>query len=89
MSNGIRRSAQQWQRFIDRQAKSGLSALQFCADEELSYPVFRKWRKKLSAQQPVAPAALIKLPDLEMAQRQTGWDIELELGDGHHPTSET
>jgi hypothetical protein len=36
-----------WQEMLDRQAVSGLSIRQFCAEEGVSEPSFYQWRKKL------------------------------------------
>ena len=41
------RSAAQWQALVHRQAKSTLSAREFCDAQELSYASFIQWRSRL------------------------------------------
>ena len=36
-----------WKEMLDRQADSGMSIRQFCAEERVSEPSFYGWRKKL------------------------------------------
>lgn len=79
MPTRTRRTSRQWQQIVDRHADSGQSARQYCQINSLSYPVFRKWRKQLSSE---PQASLIDLTALVAPTRQTGWDIELDLGDG-------
>ncbi len=79
MTKRIRRSPQQWQAIVDRQAASGLAARAFCDTHQFSYPVFCKWRKRLT---PGDQPPLIDLSSLVHAPSVTQWDIELELGDG-------
>jgi hypothetical protein len=38
-----------WQGMLRRQRESGLSVRQFCADEELSYASFYRWKRKIAA----------------------------------------
>ncbi len=86
MTRRTRRTPQQWQAIIDRQADSGESASQFCDSNALSYPVFCRWRAKLTSTKPIRltkkPAPLIDLSSLVSIPQRQVWDIELELGDG-------
>ena len=41
------RSAAQWQALVHRQAKSALSAREFCDAQDLSYASFIQWRSRL------------------------------------------
>lgn len=79
MTKRIRRSVEQWQTILDRQAASHLSAKAFCDTHQLSYAVFCRWRKRLASSD---QAPLVELTDLVQAPRRQQWDIELELGDG-------
>lgn len=79
MTRRVRRSAEQWQAIIDEQTNAGVSARQYCKSNDLSYPVFCKWRRRLA---PNDPAPLMDLTGLVTPQRPSAWDIELDLGDG-------
>jgi putative transposase len=79
MTKRIRRSPQQWQTIVDRQAASDLSARAFCDTHQFSYPVFCKWRKRLASTDQVP---LIDLSTLVDAPQVAQWDIELDLGQG-------
>ena len=53
-----------WQKCLNNFANSGLNARQFCQRENLKYPKFLRWKKKLSS--PQSPKKLfeeIGLPD--------------------------
>jgi|TARA_Y100000310_G_C20343210_1_gene650807 hypothetical protein len=77
MTQRVRRSPEQWQEIVDGQMDSGLSAKQYCGVHQLCYPVFCKWRRKLSSGQ---PTPFVDVSALVTTERQ--WDIELVLGDG-------
>jgi hypothetical protein len=47
-----RRSAAQWQRLIQQQAASGLTASVYCDRYDLSYASFLQWRRRLQATEP-------------------------------------
>ena len=79
MTKRIRRTPQQWQTIVDRQAASNLSPRAFCNTHQFSYPVFCKWRKRLVANE---QAPLIDLSALAHTPQAARWDIELDLGDG-------
>ena len=44
------RTTEQWQVLVDQQRDSGLSAPQFCKQENIGYAGFCNWRKRLSDQ---------------------------------------
>ena len=78
----VRRSPSEWQQLIDEQARSGQSQRAFCAARALSVKSFQHWKRQLAA-----TAASPSLPWLELGALPerpvaTGWDLELELGDG-------
>ena len=84
----IRRSAKQWQSLITEQAECGLSQSAFCKRERLALSTFSLWKRRLSgsecepepAGQSEDPCTWIDLG--QMGSGQSGWDIELDLGDG-------
>ncbi|MDA1302317.1 MAG: transposase [Proteobacteria bacterium] len=82
MTRRIRRTPQQWQAIIDRQAESGQPARQFCDANGFSYHGFRRWRTKLSVSKQVKQAPLIELSSLVGSPKRQAWEIELSLGDG-------
>jgi len=43
-----RRTREQWQRLVDKQAESELTVSEFCAQHALTVSNFYLWRKKLS-----------------------------------------
>jgi len=48
--NGTERELR-WREIVNRQAESGLSIREFCANEEVSEPSFYAWRKKFRERQ--------------------------------------
>jgi hypothetical protein len=76
----VRRSRSDWQQLIDEQARSGQSQRAFCAARALSAKSFQHWKRQLSAAASPSPTWLELGPLRESAA--TGWDLELELGDG-------
>ncbi len=94
-SHRPRRSAAQWRELIAEQLRSGLSAKQFCAENDLGYPSFQNWKNKLSAERsaeaaaPDSQAAFIELtsPMIQRLATDNGsalpvWLVELDLGGG-------
>lgn len=79
----IRRSREEWQRLIDEYADSGLTQAAFCQAKGLGLASFQNWKRRLAAEAPALPSTE---PWLELGalteQRPSGWDIELDLGDG-------
>lgn len=80
MTKRIRRTPQQWQQIIDQQSRSGQAARQFCADNDLNYSVFCKWRRKLAPSQP--GAAFLDVSSLVVPEPTPTWEVELDLGGG-------
>jgi hypothetical protein len=84
----IRRSRSEWQQLINEQAGSGLGVAAFCAARGISGASFRNWKRRLAAQSdPEAGRQPESEPWLELGTLagragSSGWDIELELGDG-------
>jgi hypothetical protein len=87
----VRRSRAQWQRVVERAARSPLSIESFCRVEGVSTASFYSWRKRLAgvtAGAAVAAAAAGDGAFLELgvlggeAGGPAPWDIELELGAG-------
>jgi hypothetical protein len=74
-----RRSRDEWQRLIKEQADSGLTQSAFCEANAIGLASFQNWKRRLGAEAPAEPwfelGALSRSPS-------SGWDIELELGDG-------
>jgi len=77
----VRRSPSEWQQLIDEQAHSGLSQTAFCAARAVSTTSFQHWKRRLSAAASPSPTWL-DLGPLPERPAATGWDIELELGEG-------
>ena len=75
----IRRSEAEWQRLIDEQTDSGQTQAVFCAAKEISVASFQNWKRRLAAE--VSPEPWLELGALAQ-QGTSGWDIELDLGDG-------
>jgi hypothetical protein len=48
---------QLWVECLERFARSGLTATQFCAAEGLALPSFYAWKRRLAAEHPDSPAA--------------------------------
>ncbi len=81
-----RRTADQWRKLIAEQGDSGLSQEAFCKHKRLALSTFANWKRRLGTE----PAAETeRLPDPStwidlgsLGARSSGWDIELDLGDG-------
>lgn len=83
------RTSEQWQVLVDQQRDSGLSAPQFCKQENIGYASFCNWRKRLS--DPLTDdsadsgdASFLDLSSLMGTSTSTGpgWNIVLSLGNG-------
>ena len=85
------RTQEQWQTLVDKQRDSGLSAMQFCKQEDIGYASFCSWRKRLT-EEPAADSAssgeagFLDLSSLMGASSSAGsglgWNIVLSLGNG-------
>jgi putative transposase len=86
------RTPEQWQALVDQQRDSGLSASQFCIQQNIGYANFCKWRNRLSSLPTplVVPSAssdeasFLDLSSLIGAPHSSGlgWNIVLSLGNG-------
>ncbi|MFT7549422.1 MAG: hypothetical protein ACI9VI_003281 [Candidatus Azotimanducaceae bacterium] len=76
----IRRSQSEWQQLVTEQALSELSIKAFCSQNDLPYASFSNWRGRLSKVDEQSP--LIDLSSLMTESNQSGWLIELDLGNG-------
>lgn len=84
------RTPEQWQALVDQQRLSGLSAPQFCKQENIGYASFCNWRKRLSVDRSTDDAAdsgkasFLDLSSLMGASPSSGpgWNIVLSLGNG-------
>jgi len=84
-----RRSQEQWQSLITLWRQSGLSAINFCKDNNVSHASFYKWRQRLadsdnrSEKKPPLPSPdFIDITKLSTPNDQPAWNIVLNLGDG-------
>ncbi|WP_028301898.1 IS66 family insertion sequence element accessory protein TnpA [Oceanospirillum beijerinckii] len=89
MSQYTRRSPEQWKILIQQWQESGLSAPQFCEQNEVGYASFCNWRKRFNAHDLPAEgfsseAQFIDLQSLTAtsADDSKGWNIVLSLGNG-------
>jgi len=86
MSRSPRRTVEQWQALVDQQHASGLSAPQFCQRNNLGYPSFCAWRKRLNQSTDVAGTqpAFVELttPPETHVPNSAVWKVELDLGAG-------
>ncbi|SDJ02419.1 hypothetical protein SAMN04487867_1211, partial [Vreelandella titanicae] len=80
------RTPEQWQALVDQHRDSGLSASQFCKQENIGYSSFCNWRKRLS-DQPTdnstdsGEASFLDLSSLMGTSPSSGlgWNIVLSL----------
>jgi putative transposase len=82
-----RRSSSEWQKIIDDQAESGLSAPQYCEQHQVSYASFSKWRQHFSGTKKPSDSMHSDFIDLSQVPALSGsgsgrWNITLHLGDG-------
>ena len=74
------RSQSEWQKIVNKQMASGLSARRFCTDQNIAYVSFCNWRRRLSKD--IEQVPLIDLSALMDKSGERNWHIELDLGDG-------
>jgi hypothetical protein len=76
-----RRSAKQWRAILRRFDKSSLSPADFCRQQKLSLPAFRRWQRKQEAE--VSTAGFVELqPPAAPTGLETSWTLELDLPGG-------
>lgn len=78
----IRRGQDFWQRAIEQQRASGLSATRFCKKRSLKRGTFLRWRKRLADQGDDHPA-FIEVPAIALPYMPQGEDQVLEVQIGH------
>lgn len=84
-----RRSPEQWHSIIEQQLESGLSAPQFCKEQNIGYASFCVWKRRIQSEHSGAsvestrakPAQFIDLSSLSHSDT-AGWRITLRLGNG-------
>lgn len=79
-----RRSPNEWSTLVNAQQQSGLSAVQYCKQNNIVYASFCKWKQRLTDHESFdtdTPAS--GFLDLSSIAPSSGrWDITLSLGDG-------
>ncbi|WP_434984741.1 IS66 family insertion sequence element accessory protein TnpA [Vreelandella zhaodongensis] len=82
------RTPEQWQTLVDQQRDCGLSASQFCEQENIGYASFCHWRKRLSERpeghSDASEASFLDVSSLMGTSSSSGpgWHIVLSLGNG-------
>jgi len=76
-----RRSRDEWRRLVEEQACSGQTQAAFCASRALSVTSLQYWKRRLAATPP-RPAWLDLGRLDERGSAPSGWEIELDLGQG-------
>lgn len=81
------RTSAQWQALVDQQQASGLSAVQFCKQQNIGYASFCNWRKRLSDNQIEEPSiskdtGFLDLSSLMSQSSEPSWNIVFCLGNG-------
>jgi transposase-like protein len=90
-----RRTPQQWQALLERQAASGQSIEAFCRSQSLTTASFYRWRRQLGVKETAGPSSraperesappfvdlgTLGADESESAADSGGWDLELALG---------
>ncbi len=77
-----RRTREEWQQLIQAQQDSGLNETEFCIQRAINQKRFGHWKRRLQkALNNQADTHWLELPSVS-ATPSTGWDIELDLGQG-------
>lgn len=79
MRTYTRRTAEQWQRLINDQHESALSAPEYCKQHNIGYASFCQWRKRLVEPNPPS-ASFVALEAPTQLPVQWHWTVELQLG---------
>lgn len=84
LRNGkIRRTATEWRTVFQQFARSGLAAPAFCKRESITLSSFRRWQKKLGADQGESVTDSEKFVEVTPAAGPAAfWALEVELPDG-------
>ncbi len=76
-----RRSAKQWRAILRRFDKSDLSPADFCLQQKLALPSFRRWQRKQLAED--SASGFVELqPPVAPPKFETPWTLELDLPGG-------
>jgi hypothetical protein len=83
----VHRSPEQWQSLVDQFEQSDLSQRAFCQQKRLAYGTFSRWRRRLLARNAESdeqsnPAFVELLGSGTQGNHNSGWDVELQLGEG-------
>ena len=85
-----RRDQAKWQKLIDQQSSSGLSAAAFCRDRNIGYPSFMAWRKRLLASESEQALQLTPSRFIELTPAYRASDAEpQDLSERATPTALT
>jgi len=81
------RTSAQWQALVEQQQASGLSAVQFCKQQDIGYASFCNWRKRLLDNQVDESSTsnntgFLDLSSLMGQSAEPSWNIVLSLGNG-------
>jgi len=78
------RTSAQWQALVEQQQASGLSAVQFCKQQDIGYASFCNWRKRLLDNQvdESSTSNNTGFLDLSSLMGQSAGNIVLSLGSG-------
>ena len=79
MRGYTRRTGDQWQTLIKEQRESGLSAPQFCKQNNIGYASFCQWRKRMAESNP-PPASFVALEPQIQLPALSPWAVELQIG---------
>lgn len=78
-----RRNAKQWRAILRRFDKSDLSPADFCRQQKLALPSFRRWhRKQLVETNTIVPGFVELQPPAASPDLETPWTLELDLPGG-------
>lgn len=81
-----RRCRAEWQQILTAQLSSGLGQEAYCRQHGIAYSSFCRWKRALTAPKVSTPTRAVA--DAFIALEPTaplivsGWDVELELGEG-------
>ncbi len=76
-----RHSAKQWHGILRRFDKSGLTPADFCHQNNISLPAFRRWHRRQLAEAS-APGFVELQPPTVSSQPEAPWTLELDLPGG-------
>lgn len=80
-----RRSASEWSSIISDFHESGLSTQAFCNRAGIALSTFSKWRQRQGDEATSTPTRFVAVngvAPVDQTPSSSGWDLELDLGDG-------